>query len=191
MKANPYRVKAIRNSILFLLLAAYFYLQMGGGLPPRLTFRLEERASLIPPTDIVLELGAPEAGRHTIVSVGPEMVIVSLDGHRRVTYLSPEMPLLILLDDSDVRQGGRSGEGLVAIGPPAGTDRVLLHIHCWDSDFQVEGQRRGQVYYFFLPYPGEENTDGPNTVWPLAWEVYTYTLEFFDADGNLVTTIAN
>ena len=77
---------------------------------------------------------------------------------------------------------------------------ITLSINDWTEDYTVDGQRQGQVFFFQLEMRHRDDahssdeatafslltTERPDS---LGLSQYPYTLEFFDASGNLLSTI--
>ena len=96
------------------------------------------------------------------------------------------------------------GPALLVPDPPAGAAgarlTITFSINDWTEDYTVDGQRQGQVFFFQLEMRHRDDahssdeatafslltTERPDS---LGLSQYPYTLEFFDASGNLLSTI--
>ena len=79
---------------------------------------------------------------------------------------------------------------------------ITLSINDWMEDYTVEGERQGQAFFFQLRMRHHNEIAGHATDEETAFQLltserpesaggsgYPYTLEFFDASGNLLSTI--
>ena len=96
------------------------------------------------------------------------------------------------------------GPALLVPDPPAGAAgarlTITFSINDWTEDYTVDGQRQGQVFFFQLEmrhqsdsYDSDEDTafsllttERPDS---LGLSQYPYTLEFFGADGEILSTV--
>ena len=96
------------------------------------------------------------------------------------------------------------GPALLVPDPPAGAAdarlTITFSINDWTEDYTVDGQRQGQVFFFQLEMRHHNQAHDLDEDTAFRWltyehpdslglSQYPYTLEFFDASGNPLSTI--
>ena len=93
---------------------------------------------------------------------------------------------------------------LLVPDPPAGVESARLtitfSINDWTEDYTVDGQRQGQVFFFQLEMRHHNQAHDLDEDTAFRWltyehpdslglSQYPYTLEFFSADGEILSTV--
>ena len=88
--------------------------------------------------------------------------------------------------------------------PPAGAAgarlTITFSINDWTEDYTVDGQRQGQVFFFQLEMRHHNQAHDLDEDTAFRWltyehpdslglSQYPYTLEFFGADGEILSTV--
>ena len=96
------------------------------------------------------------------------------------------------------------GPTLLVPDPPAGAEAARLtitfSINDWAEDYVVEGERQGQVFFFQLEMRLHNQAHDLDEATAFRWltyerpdslglSQYPYTLEFFGADGEILSTV--
>ena len=198
--------RAARNLALALLpLAALWYLK-GYPLPTQeMEFRRLERQRLAGRSEIIFRcesqgeamLGHPDM----LLGVTDTAVHTSSNSHTlRVWPRDAGGPTLVTLP-SELELQPVFTVGLAVVDAPEGTAAarltITLSVNDWEEDYTAEGARQGAVWLFPLPARHTEDNLGSLESHALSYLthqvaetfLYPYTVEFFDAEGEILSTV--
>ena len=204
---KSYLLRAARNLLLALLLLAALWYVKGCPLPTQeMEFRRMERQRLAGRSEIIFRcesqgeamLGRPDM----LLGVTDTAVHTSSDTHPlNVWPRDADGPTLVVLP-SELELQPVFTVGLAAVDPPEGTAAarltITLSVNDWAEDYTVEGERQGAVWLFTLAQRQTEDALRELERQALSYlthqeaetSLYPYTVEFFDADGALLDTLA-
>lgn len=200
-------LRAGRNLLLAALAAFLIWSMNGYPLPTQeMEFRRLERQRLAGRSEIIFRcesqgeamLGRPDM----LLGVTDTAVHTSSDTHPlNVWPRDADGPTLVVLP-SELELQPVFTVGLAAVDPPEGTAAARLTItlafNDWAEDYTVEGERQGAVWLFTLAQRQTEDALRELERQALSYLthqaaetfLYPYTVEFFDADGALLDTLA-
>ena len=200
-------LRAGRNLLLAALAAFLIWSMNGYPLPTQeMEFRRLERQRLAGRSEIIFRcesqgeamLGRPDM----LLGVTDTAVHTSSDSHTlRVWPRDADGPTLVVLP-SELELQPVFTVGLAAVDPPEGTAAarltITLSVNDWAEDYTVEGERQGAVWLFTLAQRQTEDALRELERQALSYlthqeaetSLYPYTMEFFDADGALLDTLA-
>ena len=204
--SGKYLRRVARNLALALLpLAALWYVK-GYPLPTQeMEFRRLERQRLAGRSEIIFRcesqgeamLGDP----NMLLGVTDTAVHTSSDSHTlRVWPRDADGPTLVTLP-SELKLRPVFTVGLAAVDPPEGAASarltITLSVNDWEEDYTVEGERQGAVWLFTLPARHTEDDLRSLERHALSYLthqvaetfLYPYTVEFFDAEGEILSTV--
>ena len=204
---KSYLLRAARNLLLALLLLAALWYVKGCPLPTQeMEFRRLERQRLAGRSEIIFRcesqgeamLGRPDM----LLGVTDTAVHTSSDSHTlRVWPRDADGPTLVTLP-SELELQPVFTVGLAAVDPPKGTASARLTItpafNDWAEDYTAAGERQGAVWLF--PLPARHTEDDLRALERHALSdlthqdantfLFPYTVEFLDAEGALLDTLA-
>ena len=193
---RTYLLRAARNLLLAALAALLIWWTTGFPLPtPELTFRRAERQALAERSELVWQYeGIVGGDEDLLVGLADRFVHVWHPNGYVLFWPRQEGGTLVPLPaETRYQDRGSSylGPALLVPDPPEGAESARLTITLgdpgWQGEYQAEGERQGQVLFFQLHHEASFRmlTDER----PLTFRSIPYTLEFFDASGNLLSTI--
>ena len=200
--------RALRNLGLAGLAALVIWSMKGYPLPMEMAFRQYERQSLAERSEILWTYKGTRAGaRDTLAGLAEDAVHVWHPNGYILFWPRREGGTLVPLPEEflyqDITEAYTSPAFLV-LDPPEGADAARLTISLrynqWSEDYVVEGERQGQAFFFWLKMRHlddandfhENNAFHDIIYWranPQGLNLYPYTLEFFDAAGQLLSTV--
>ena len=204
-----YLRRTARNLAVSAIVLAFLWALKGFPLPAEADFRRCERQALAERSEIVWTHEGTAAGDDDLL-VGLSDTAVHVWHPNGYVLFWPRQDggtLVPLPAETRYQDQANSylGPALLVPDPPAGVESARLtitfSINDWTEDYTVDGQRQGQVFFFQLEmrYRGDAENDyyESNAFRWLAYErpessgfrQYPYTLEFFDASGNPLSTI--
>ena len=201
--------RALRNIGLAALAGLAIWCIKGFPLPtPEMEFRRDERQALAERSEIIWTYeGTMRGDEDLLVGLSDTAVHVWHPNGYVLFWPRQEGGTLVPLP-AETRYRDRAnsylGPALLVPDPPAGVESARLtitfSINDWTEDYTVDGQRQGQVFFFQLEmrhqsdsYDSDEDTafsllttERPDS---LGLSQYPYTLEFFGADGEILSTV--
>ena len=206
---RTYLLRTARNFLLAALAALLIWWMAGFPLPtPELTFRRAERQALAEWSELVWQYEGTAGGdEDLLVGLANRFVHVWHPNGYVLFWPRQEGGTLVPLPaETRYQDRGSSylGPALLVPDPPEGAESarltITLSINNWMEDYIVGGTCQGQVFFFQLEmrhrdgaHSSDEATgfslltiERPDS---LGLSQYPYTLEFFDASGNLLSTI--
>ena len=202
--------RALRNIGLAALAGLVIWCIKGFPLPtPEMDFRRDERQALAERSEIIWTYeGTMRGDEDLLVGLSDTAVHVWHPNGYVLFWPRQEGGTLVPLPAETLYQDQANsylGPALLVPDPPAGAADARLTITLreneWSETYAVKGQPQGQVFFFQLEmrYRGDAENDyyESNAFRWLAYErpessgfrQYPYTLEFFDASGNPLSTI--
>ena len=200
--------RALRNLGLSALAALVIWGIKGFPLPMEQEFRRSERTHLAERSDIVWTYdGTVRGDEDLLVGLSSRYVHVWHPNGYVLFWPRQEGGTLVPLPaETRYQDRGSSytGPALLVPDPPEGAESarltITLSINNWMEDYIVGGTRQGQVFFFQLEMRHRDDahssdeatafslltTERPDS---LGLSQYPYPLEFFDASGNLLSTI--
>ena len=200
--------RALRNLGLAALAALVIWGLAGFPLPMEAAFRRCERQALAERSEIVwTHDGTMQGDKDLLVGLASDYVhvwhpnVYVLFWPRQAGGTLVSLPAKTRYQD---RANSYLGPALLVPDPPEGAEGVrltiTLSINNWMEDYTAEGERQGSVFFFQLEMRHRDDahssdeatafslltTERPDS---LGLSQYPYTLEFFDASGNLLSTI--
>ena len=188
--------RALRNIGLAALAGLAIWCIKGFPLPtPEMEFRRDERQALAERSEIIWTYeGTMRGDEDLLVGLSDTAVHVWHPNGYVLFWPRQEGGTLVPLP-AETRYRDRAnsylGPALLVPDPPEGAESARLTIPLgdpgWQGEYQAEGERQGQVLFFQLHHEASFRmlTDER----PLTFRSIPYTLEFFDASGNLLSTI--
>ena len=204
---KSYLLRAARNLLLALLLLAALWYVKGCPLPTQeMEFRRLERQRLAGRSEIVFRcesqgeamLGRPDM----LLGVTDTAVHTSSDSHTlRVWPRDADGPTLVVLP-SELELQPVFTVGLAVVDAPEGTAAarltITLGVNDWEENYTAAGEHHGSIWLF--PLPARHTEDDLRALersglLSLTYQIaetflYPYTVEFFDAEGVLLDTLA-
>ena len=200
--------RTLRNLGLAALVGLVIWSLADFPLPMEQEFRRSERTHLAERSEIVWTHEGTAAGDDDLL-VGLSDTAVHVWHPNGYVLFWPQQDggtLVPLPAETRYRDRANSylGPALLVPDPPAGAAgarlTITFSINDWTEDYTVDGQRQGQVFFFQLEMRHRDDahssdeatafslltTERPDS---LGLSQYPYTLEFFDASGNLLSTI--
>ena len=201
--------RALRNIGLAALAGLVIWCIKGFPLPtPEMDFRRDERQALAERSEIIWAYeGTMRGDEDLLVGLSDTAVHVWHPNGYVLFWPRQEGGTLVPLP-AETRYRDRAnsylGPALLVPDPPEGAEGVrltiTLSINNWMEDYTAEGERQGSVFFFQLEMRHRDDahssdeatafslltTERPDS---LGLSQYPYTLEFFDASGNLLSTI--
>ena len=200
--------RTLRNLGLAALAVLVIWCAEGFPLPMEQEFRRSERTHLAARSDIVwTHDGAVRGDEGLLVGLSETAVHVWHPNGYVLFWPRQEGGTLVSLP-AETRYQDRAnsylGPALLVPDPPAGAAgarlTITFSINDWTEDYTVDGQRQGQVFFFQLEMRHRDDahssdeatafslltTERPDS---LGLSQYPYTLEFFDGEGQLLSTV--
>ena len=206
---RTYLLRTARNLLLADLAALLIWWMAGFPLPtPELTFRRAERQALAEWSELVWQYEGTAGGdKDLLVGLADRFVHVWHPNGYVLFWPRQEGGTLVPLPaETRYQDQGSSYTGPVLLvpDPPEGAESarltITLSINNWMEDYIVGGTRQGQVFFFQLEMRHQNDAHSMDEATGFSWltyerpdslglSQYPYTLEFFDASGNLLSTI--
>ncbi len=206
---RTYLLRTARNLLLAALAALLIWWMAGFPLPtPELTFRRAERQALAEWSELVWQYEGTAGGdKDLLVGLADRFVHVWHPNGYVLFWPRQEGGTLVPLPaETRYQDQGSSYTGPVLLvpDPPEGAESarltITLSINNWMEDYIVGGTRQGQVFFFQLEMRHQNDAHSMDEATGFSWltyerpdslglSQYPYTLEFFDASGNLLSTI--
>ena len=200
--------RALRNLGLAALAVLVIWCAEGFPLAMEAAFRRCERQHLAERSDIVwTHDGAVRGDKDLLVGLASRYVHVWHPNGYVLFWPRQDGGTLVPLP-AQTRYQDRAnsylGPTLLVPDPPAGAEAARLtitfSINDWAEDYTVDGQRQGQVFFFQLEMRFHNQTHDLDEATAFRWltyerpdslglSQYPYTLEFFDADGEILSTV--
>ena len=201
--------RALRNIGLAALAGLAIWCIKGFPLPtPEMEFRRDERQALAERSEIIWTYeGTMRGDEDLLVGLSDTAVHVWHPNGYVLFWPRQEGGTLVPLP-AETRYRDRAnsylGPALLVPDPPAGVESARLtitfSINDWTEDYTVDGQRQGQVFFFQLEMRHHNQAHDLDEDTAFRWltyehpdslglSQYPYTLEFFDASGNPLSTI--
>ena len=201
--------RALRNIGLAALAGLVIWCIKGFPLPtPEMEFRRDERQALAERSEIIWTYeGTMRGDEDLLVGLSDTAVHVWHPNGYVLFWPRQDGGTLVPLP-AETRYQDRAnsylGPALLVPDPPEGAAgarlTITFSINDWTEDYTVDGQRQGQVFFFQLEmrhqsdsYDSDEDTafsllttERPDS---LGLSQYPYTLEFFGADGEILSTV--
>ena len=203
-----YLRRTARNLAVSAIVLAFLWALKGFPLPAEADFRRCERQALAERSEIVwTHEGATLGDDDLLVGLADRFVHVWHPNGYVLFWPRQDGGTLVHLPAKTRYQDQGSSylsPALLVPDPPAGAAgarlTITFSINDWTEDYTVDGQRQGQVFFFQLEMRHRDDahssdeatafslltTERPDS---LGLSQYPYTLEFFDASGNLLSTI--
>ena len=206
---RTYLLRTARNLLLAALAALLVWWTAGFPLPtPELTFRRAERQALAERSELVWQYEGIVGGDvDLLVGLADRFVHVWHPNGYVLFWPRQEGGTLVPLPpETRYRDRANSylGPALLVPDPPAGAAgarlTITFSINDWTEAYTVDGQRQGQVFFFQLEMRHHNQAHDLDEDTAFRWltyehpdslglSQYPYTLEFFDASGNPLSTI--
>ena len=201
--------RALRNIGLAALAGLVIWCIKGFPLPtPEMDFRRDERQALAERSEIIWAYEGTMRGDEDLL-VGLSDTAVHVWHPNGYVLFWPQQDggtLVPLPAETRYRDRANSylGPALLVPDPPAGAAgarlTITFSINDWTEDYTVDGQRQGQVFFFQLEMRHHNQAHDLDEDTAFRWltyehpdslglSQYPYTLEFFDASGNPLSTI--
>ena len=206
---RTYLLRAARNLLLAALAALLIWWTAGFPLPtPELTFRRAERQALAERSELVWQYeGIVGGDEDLLVGLADRFVHVWHPNGYVLFWPRQEGGTLVPLPaETRYQDQGSSytGPALLVPDPPEGAEgarlTITLSINNWMEDYIVGGTRQGQVFFFQLEMRHQNDAHSMDEATGFSWltyerpdflglSQYPYTLEFFDGEGQLLSTV--
>ena len=201
--------RALRNIGLAALAGLVLWCIKGFPLPtPEMDFRRDERQALAERSEIIWTYEGTMRGDEDLL-VGLSDTAVHVWHPNGYVLFWPRQDggtLVPLPAETRYQDQANSylGPALLVPDPPAGAAgarlTITFSINDWTEDYTVDGQRQGQVFFFQLEMRHHNQAHDLDEDTAFRWltyehpdslglSQYPYTLEFFDASGNPLSTI--
>ena len=201
--------RALRNIGLAALAGLVIWCIKGFPLPtPEMDFRRDERQALAERSEIIWTYEGTMRGDEDLL-VGLSDTAVHVWHPNGYVLFWPQQDggtLVPLPAETRSRDRANSylGPALLVPDPPAGAAgarlTITFSINDWTEDYTVDSQRQGQVFFFQLEMRHHNQAHDLDEDTAFRWltyehpdslglSQYPYTLEFFDASGNPLSTI--
>ena len=204
-----YLLRTARNLLLAALAALLIWWTAGFPLPtPELTFRRAERQALAERSELVWQYeGIVGGDEDLLVGLADRFVHVWHPNGYVLFWPRQEGGTLVPLPaETRYQDQGSSytGPALLVPDPPEGAESarltITLSINNWMEDYIVGGTRQGQVFFFQLEMRHQNDAHSMDEATGFSWltyerpdflglSQYPYTLEFFDGEGQLLSTV--
>ena len=204
-----YLLRTARNLLLAALAALLIWWTAGFPLPtPELTFRRAERQALAERSELVWQYeGIVGGDEDLLVGLADRFVHVWHPNGYVLSWPRQEGGTLVPLPaETRYQDQGSSytGPALLVPDPPEGAESarltITLSINNWMEDYIVGGTRQGQVFFFQLEMRHQNDAHSMDEATGFSWltyerpdflglSQYPYTLEFFDGEGQLLSTV--
>ena len=197
--------RTIRNFLLAALAALLLWGMSGFPLPVEMAFRRSERQNLAERSEIVWRYRGDE---DMLVGLSRQYAHVWNSGGSLVFWPRQEGGTLLHLPaQTRYQEGGeiRFGPSLLVPDPPQDAVdarlTITLSIGDWMEDYTITGERQDGVFFFQLRERYQSEPSDRSSHEMAAFEFlpyqppvtgnggYPYTLEFFDTEGKLISTI--
>lgn len=212
------RLRALRNLVIILVLAALLWAIRGYDLPTmEMWMHRTERQHMIDESRVIWEYeGRMHNDRDMIAGLGPQYVTTRAEsGHLAFWPRAVEEPTLVLLpDDTRYNPSGTAHSYLdpsfILVDAPSRTQSARLHILLGYNEhsevYAAEGVKQGSVWFFQLEkhYYASSESSTEEELNRNRWEedalnlffvrqpdhfYFPCTVEFFDKDGTLISTL--
>ena len=201
--------RALRNIGLAAVAGLVIWCIKGFPLPtPEMDFRRDERQALAERSEIIWTYeGTMRGDEDLLVGLSDTAVHVWHPNGYVLFWPRQEGGTLVPLPAETRYQDQANsylGPALLVPDPPAGAAdarlTITFSINDWTEDYTVDGQRQGQVFFFQLEMRHHNQAHDLDEDTAFRWltyehpdslglSQYPYTLEFFDASGNPLSTI--
>ena len=202
----PRWAKITRNLLIFLFLALTIWTQLGRPLPYKLAVRREARQSLMPEMDHHASISRGIGKDYIQVdwTEGAAMSSMYIQSGARLTYFYEPFtycyqltdgPNLLAFSWTATFFGGSDNPMetyavYTAIFPPEDSVSAVLTLHNNSGTFTVPGQREDDYFIFYArPEPEEDGSRHMDSSW-FYLDYFTYELEFFESNGEMICRTA-